>query len=111
MRTIIQVKDEYFSAIIPTKKYITFHRDNKDKETGCLTNCKQAYRRSVLYQIGVFINTYYYKNETEAVQAGAVFEMHNYMCTKEKSASGRRRNLDFVHPTLGKLFAATIFDY
>lgn len=83
----------------------------KRKETGCITERHQAYRRSVLCHGGLWVDTYYYTNETEAVQAGAVFEMYNYSMANEKAASGRRRSLDFVHPEFGKLFAAVVFDY
>jgi hypothetical protein len=90
-------------AVIPKKP--------KPKETGPITERHQAYRRSVLCHSSVFVDTYFYDNETEAVQAGAVFEMYTYAVPREKAASGRKKELDFVHPVHGQLFAAAVFDY
>lgn len=111
MKIMTRLPPRHFRSGIPAAKPILLPKKPKPKETGCITERHQAYRRSVLCHGGLWVDTYYYTNETEAVQAGAVFEMYNYDEPREKAASGRRRNLDFEHPALGKLFAASVFDY
>ena len=82
------------------------------KGNGVITTYTQACKRATLVRRGIiWVDTYYYDSPTEAVQAGAVFELYNSSSADEKKASGRRAEKDFLHPTLGMLYAADVFDY
>lgn len=111
MKIVTRLMPRHCRSGIPAINPIIGQKNIKPRGTGVITKRHQAYHRSVLCHAGLFVDTYFYDSPTEAVQAGAVYELYNSKCLKEKLASGRRPEKDFLHPTLGMLYAADVFDY
>lgn len=110
MKIVTRIPPRHYRSATPEKPVLPPAKP-KPRGTGPITERHQAYRRSILCHGGMWVDTYFYPSPTEAVQAGAVFELYNSDVPSEKKASGRRAEKDFLHPTLGMLYAADVFDY